>query len=83
MATVTLVATAVVSDKLTTSGEEKPRGNGTKYTDETHPYLKPEFWLDPKNQFWKKAPNLYKQESYNRLLEQCEKDLRVKEDLIR
>lgn len=50
------------------------------YNKETHPYLTPEFWLDEKNQFWKRKPQLYRQEAYEHILDQCRAEL--KENLI-
>lgn len=53
---------------------------GKKYTDDTHPYMTPEFWLNPTNQFWNRS-SIYKKESYEqRILIACRAEL--KENLI-
>jgi hypothetical protein len=69
------------SIKKTESPEkpEKPKGNGTKYTDEVHPYMTPEFWVDEKNHFWKRS-SMFKQESYGKFIPELEK--KVKTNLI-
>ena len=59
--------------------EEKAERNGTSYNDEKHPYMTPEFWLDPINQFWNKS-SIFKKEMYEHILDDCRKEL--KPDLI-
>lgn len=59
--------------------DEKTGRPGSSYQDETHPYLTPEFWLNPTNQFWTKS-SMYKQEAYVHILDTCRAEL--KENLI-
>lgn len=75
---------AVIDAQATRNDNGTRTGNGTKYTDEVHPYMKPEFWLDPNNQFWKKS-RIFKQESYENIVVEAQRELyrRNKEDLIK
>jgi len=61
------------------SKQNEAKKASSKYTDETHPYTTPEFWLNPKNQFWNRS-SMYKKEKYEHILVQCAKEL--KENLI-
>jgi hypothetical protein len=69
-----------VLDQPIVAKTAKKRKNFSQFYGEKHPYLTPEFWLDEKNQFWKKKPGLYKQEAYDHILDRCR--LELKENFI-
>ena len=61
--------------------KEKEKSNGTAYNVESHPYTRPEFWLDPANQYWLKSTlTETAKEYYDNFLAICRNDM--KENLI-